>query len=47
MQTGQLKWQTFAKDNILSSVIVGDGIACFKSLDGYLYALDAKTGNSK
>jgi outer membrane protein assembly factor BamB len=47
MQTGQLKWQTFAKDNILSSVIVGDGVACFKSLDGYLYALDAKTGNSK
>ncbi|MEG4248349.1 outer membrane protein assembly factor BamB family protein [Microcoleus sp. Pol10D4] len=47
VQTGQLKWQTKASGNVLSPVVVFDGVACFRSLDGYLYALDANTGNSK
>ncbi|MEG4286343.1 PQQ-binding-like beta-propeller repeat protein [Microcoleus sp. A006_D1] len=47
VQTGQLNWQTNVSNNVLSPVVVFDGVACFRSLDGYLYALDAKTGKSK
>lgn len=41
---GQLKWRFRAKRAITSSPLVTQGIVYFTSLDGSVYALDAKSG---
>jgi len=41
---GQVEWHYWTKRPVTSSAIVSDGIVYFTSLDGYLYALDARTG---
>jgi eukaryotic-like serine/threonine-protein kinase len=41
---GEMKWRFAAKRGITSSPIVQDNVVYFTSMDGYLYALDAKTG---
>ncbi|NCP86881.1 MAG: protein kinase [Anaerolineae bacterium CG_4_9_14_3_um_filter_57_17] len=41
---GQIKWRYKAKRNITSSPWVQDNVAYFNSMDGYMYALDARTG---
>ncbi|MGG6296914.1 PQQ-binding-like beta-propeller repeat protein [Leptolyngbya sp. AN02str] len=46
-QTGQLQWQIPVASNVLSPVIVGDGMAYFRELHGYLRARDASTGEQR
>ena len=41
---GQIEWRFFTKKPVTSSGNVNDGVAYFSSLDGFVYALDAKTG---
>jgi outer membrane protein assembly factor BamB/tRNA A-37 threonylcarbamoyl transferase component Bud32 len=41
---GEMKWRFAAKRGITSSPWVQDNVVYFTSMDGYLYALDAKTG---
>ena len=41
---GQVKWSYRAKRNITSSPWVQDGLAFFTAMDGFLYAVDAKSG---
>ncbi len=41
---GQTRWHFRAKRAITSSPLVADGIVYFTSLDGSVYAVDAKTG---
>jgi eukaryotic-like serine/threonine-protein kinase len=41
---GEMKWRFGAKRGITSSPWVQDNVVYFTSMDGYLYALDAKTG---
>lgn len=41
---GQVEWHYWTKRPVTSSGVVSDGIVYFTSLDGFLYALDARTG---
>ncbi|MEI6289198.1 MAG: serine/threonine-protein kinase [Chloroflexota bacterium] len=41
---GQLKWRFKAKRSITSSPLVHNNTVYFNSLDGFMYALDAKSG---
>jgi outer membrane protein assembly factor BamB/tRNA A-37 threonylcarbamoyl transferase component Bud32 len=41
---GEMKWRFAAKRGITSSPWIQDNVVYFTSMDGYLYALDAKTG---
>ena len=41
---GQAKWRFRSKKGITSSPVVNQGVVYFASLDGFLYALDAKSG---
>jgi len=41
---GQIEWRFFTKKPVTASGNVTDGVAYFSSLDGFVYALDAKTG---
>lgn len=41
---GVIKWRYKAKRAITSSAVMADGMVYFCSLDGYVYALDAKSG---
>lgn len=42
--SGQIKWRYKAKRAVTSSPLVAQGTVFFSSLDGMVYALDAKTG---
>jgi len=39
-ESGELKWKFETKGKILSSPAVLDGVVCFTSTDGCLYALE-------
>jgi len=41
---GRIKWRTRAKRAITSSPTIDDNVVYYGSLDGFLYAADAKTG---
>lgn len=41
---GKVEWHIYTKKAVTSSSVVKDGIVYFSSLDGFLYALDARTG---
>ena len=41
---GQIKWRFWTKKPVTSSPTLSNGIIYFTSLDGYCYALDAKSG---
>ena len=41
---GKVEWHIYTKRGVTSSSVVRDGIVYFSSLDGFVYALDARTG---